>query len=300
MRKFNKIKDTEEEKARARLLAHFEDHPDSVFYSRQLEIFFEREYFHWVTNRALRRLVEEGRIHTEARQLSTGSEIKFLWHRNYRFYKRRAEEVFKLVDQYTTSATDGALGMQGEHLILAAFARQKFLLIAEEARAYGGNIWQETNHDLDFIFERDGVAYGVEVKNTLGYLDIEEFLTKIKLSRHIGVKPVFAVRALPRTWVNALVQAGGYAMIMGFQFYPWTHKELADKIHDILGLPVDTPKRIEQGTMQRFENWIASARPPRVDDPKVERMLAKMEASYVHRKKRFGAEPFDKGEFESE
>jgi hypothetical protein len=135
MRTVKRIKDTEEDKARARLLAHFEDNPDSVFYSRQLEVLFEREYFHWVTNRAVRRLVEEGRIYTETRQLSTGAEIKLLWHRNYRFYKRSAGEIFIMVDEYTTSATDGALGMQGEHLVLAAFARQRFLLIAEESRA---------------------------------------------------------------------------------------------------------------------------------------------------------------------
>jgi hypothetical protein len=76
MRGFKKIKDSEEDKARARLLAHFEDNPESVFYSRQLEVLYEREYFHWVTNRALRRLVEEGRVHTETKQLRTGSEIK--------------------------------------------------------------------------------------------------------------------------------------------------------------------------------------------------------------------------------
>jgi hypothetical protein len=57
---FRKIKDTEEDRARARLLAYFEDNPDQVFYSRQLEVLFEREYFHWVTNRALRRLVDRG------------------------------------------------------------------------------------------------------------------------------------------------------------------------------------------------------------------------------------------------
>src|SRR5258708_25412484 len=104
MRSVDGVEDSEEARARARLLAHFEDNPESVFYSRQLEVLFEREYFHWVTNRALRRLVQEGRIHTEARQLSTGSEIKLLWHRTYRFYKRAADEVFKLVDWYTTAA----------------------------------------------------------------------------------------------------------------------------------------------------------------------------------------------------
>jgi hypothetical protein len=282
MRGFKRVADTEEDKARARLLAHLEDNPQSVFYSRQLEVLFEREYFHWITNRALRRLVDEGRVHTEERPLSTGSTIKLVWHRGYRFYKRSADEVFKLVDQYTTAATDGALGMQGEHLVLAAFARQKFLLLGEEANSYGGKTWPFTKHNLDFIFERDGIAYGIEVKNTLGYLDVYEFATKIRLSRHIGVIPVFAVRALPKTWIYALIQLGGYAMIMGYQFYPWTHKEIADQIRKELGLPVDTPKRIEQGTMQRFEKWIAS--PTRVveegDPLKVARVLAKIEAPF--------------------
>ena len=171
--------------------------------------------------------------------------------------------------------------MQGEHLVLAAFARQRFLLLGEEANSYGDKVWTQTGHDLDFIFERDGIGYGIEVKNTLGYLDIGEFLAKIKLARHIGVKPVFAVRALPRTWANALIQAGGYAMIMRYQFYPWTHKDVADKISATLGLPVDTPRRIEQGTMQRFENWITNHISDKIDDPKVNRLLAKMEADYV-------------------
>jgi hypothetical protein len=281
MRNFKKPKDTAEERARARLLAHFEDNPESVFYSRQLEVIFEREYFHWVTNRALRRLVEEGRIRTEERQLSTGTTIKLVWHKNFRFYKRAAEEVFKLVDYYTSAATDGALGMQGEHLVLAAFARQKFLLIAEETNTYGDIAWDKTKHNLDFIFERDGAAFGIEVKNTLGYLDIAEFLIKIRLCRHLGVTPIFAVRMLPETWAHALIQSGGYAMIMGYQFYPWTHKDVANRMRDELGLPVDTPKKIEQGTMQRFENWLVSPKRRAPDDAKVERLLAKMEHDYV-------------------
>ena len=36
-----KVKSGEDERARARLLAHFEDHPEHVFYSRQLEVLFE-------------------------------------------------------------------------------------------------------------------------------------------------------------------------------------------------------------------------------------------------------------------
>jgi hypothetical protein len=76
MRTIKRVEDSEEARARARILAHFEDNPETVFYSRQLEVIFEREYFHWVTNRALRRLVEEGRIISESRTLDIGSEIK--------------------------------------------------------------------------------------------------------------------------------------------------------------------------------------------------------------------------------
>jgi hypothetical protein len=171
MRQVRRVDGSEDARARARVLAYFEDNPTAVFYSRQLEVMFEQKYFHWVTNRAIRRLVEEGRILTEARKLDLGSEIKLLWHRNYRFYRRAATEVFNLVNQYSSAATDGALGLQGEHLVLAAFARRRFLLAGEEVKSYGDAVWTVTNHDLDFVFERDGIAYGVEVKNMLGYMD---------------------------------------------------------------------------------------------------------------------------------
>jgi hypothetical protein len=257
MPQFRRVDDSEEARARARLLAHFEDHQEAVFYSRQLEVMFEREFFHWVTNRAIRRLVEEGRIVSEARKLDLGSEIKLLWHRKYRFYKRAAADVFELVNRYSTAATDGTLGLQGEHLVLAAFARTQHVLLGEEVNAHGGIQWTESEHNLDFIFGKGGNTFGVEVKNTLGYLDIDEFVIKVKMALMLGIKPVFAVRYIPKTWADALIQAGGYAMIMGFQFYPWTHLELAKEIREKLHLPVDTPRRIEAGTMQKFENWVA-------------------------------------------
>lgn len=283
MRKVTKVDDSDEARARARLLAHFEDNPEAVFYSRQLEVIFEREYFHWVTNRALRRLAEEGRIFSETRALDLGSEIKLLWHRKFRFYKRAAQEVFDLVNGYSNAASDGTLGLQGEHLVLAAFARAQYVLTGESTNQHRGRQWAETGHNLDFIFEKGGLAYGIEVKNTLGYLDLDEFVTKVRLSLHLGLKPVFAVRALPRTWADALIQAGGYAMIMQYQFYPWTHTDLASEIREKLHLPVDTPKRIEAGTMQRFENWVQQPKVRTPDTSKVERLLARFEMGRLAR-----------------
>jgi len=278
MRTLKKISDSEEEKARSRLLTFFIDNKETVFYSRQLEVLFEDEFFHWVTNRALRRLIEEGHVLRESRQLEIGSSIKLVWYKSFRFYKRAAQEVFELVDEYTSAATDGTLGMQGEHLVLAAFARKQYVLIGEESNSYKQEKWTETGHDLDFIFEKGGVGFGVEVKNTLGYMDVDEFVTKIRISLHLGIKPVFAVRSLPKTWAAALIQSGGYAMIMKYQFYPWTHKDLSSKIRNSLMLPIDTPKRIEDGTMQRFEKWVSEPlqRYVEKDQAKVDRLLNKI------------------------
>ena len=87
-------------------------------------------------------------------------------------------------------------------------------------------------------------------------------------------------------------------MIMRFQFYPWTHKEIADKIRDELGLPVDTPKKIELGTMQRFENWISTPQQGVVEDAvKVDRLLAKIEEPYLRKR---GTEEEEPGESEIE
>lgn len=106
-----------------------------------------------------------------------------------------------------------------------------------------------------FIFERDGLAYGVEVKNTLGYMDHGELLVKIALCRHLGIRPVFAARMLPKSWVKAVVDAGGFALIMKYQLYPWAHRDLARRVRADLGLPVDSPRALQDGTMQRFVTW---------------------------------------------
>ncbi len=73
-------------------------------------------------------------------------------------------------------------------------------------------------------------------------------------------------------------------MIMRYQLYPWTHKGLADRIRDQLGLPVDTPKRIQDGTMQRLENWIAN--PGKVvPAPQIDDMLVKLEEDAAKRRR---------------
>src|SRR5262249_32609259 len=128
-------------------------------------------------------------------------------------------------------------------------------LKARETSEYQGRRWTRTNHDLDFVFERDEVRYGVEVKNTLGYPQSREIFIKLVMAKFIRVTPVFVVRMLPKSVINEIWKAGGFALILKYQLYPYSHRELAKRVARELGLPVDSPRRLADGTMKRFVDW---------------------------------------------
>jgi len=249
------VEDPAERSARELLRDFFDRHPQQVYFSRQLEVQNEDRYFHWITNRAIRDLESEGMILSERRNLQSGGTIKLLWNKKFRYHKREAAKLVELVNEYSAPNIGAALGLQGEALILEGFASIEFVMKGRDKNEYSGRVWTQSAHDVDFVFERDGKAYGIEVKNTLGYMDKEEFDIKINLCHSIGVRPIIAARMLPRSWINELIKAGGFALIIKYQLYPWAHRDLAKKVRTELELPVDAPRRLSEGTMARFLRW---------------------------------------------
>lgn len=247
--------DPREEDAREGLETFFEANREAVYFSRQIEVQHEDKWYHWITNRALKELVESGAVKDETRELSTGGSIHLVWHRNHRYYRRDAIKVVRLVEEYANPNIGGAVGLHGVHMVLEGFARKQFVMRGRNAKAYGSRTWEKTGHDFDFIFERDSLAYGVEVKNTLGYMDYDELKVQVRMCGFLGIKPVFAARMLPKSWINDIVGSGGFALIMKYQLYPLAHRELARRVSSELGLPVDTPRALSDGTMERFVRW---------------------------------------------
>ena len=247
--------DPRELDAREVLAQFFEENREQVFFSRQIEVQHEKDYFHWITNRALRDIEEQGIISREKRKLATGGSIILLWHRAFRYYRRRATRLIKLVEEYADPNIGAALGLHGEFMVLEGFARSQFVMAGRSVNRFRDKHWDESAHNLDFIFEKDSVAYGIEVKNTLGYMDHDEFTLKIDLCKHLGLRPVFVVRMFPAEWIEELRQQGGFSLILKYQLYPWTHKDLADRVREQLGLPVDAPRALYDGTMKRFLAW---------------------------------------------
>lgn len=247
--------DPRQAEARRVLRTFFEQNHQAVFFSRQIEVRYEHLFFHWITNRALHDLYREGLIERERRELAWGGSIFLVWNKRYRYARRAANSVVKLVEEYSSPRIGEHLGLHGEQMVQAGFARSKFLLLGEKVRAFEGREWRKTGHDLDFVFERDGVAYGVEVKNTLGYMDHKELMVKVELAGFLGLKPLFVVRMVPKSWIYEVNEAGGFVLVLKYQLYPWTERDLATRVRERLGLPVDAPKKLLESTMRRFLDW---------------------------------------------
>lgn len=241
--------------ARAEVAEFFESNHTQVFYSRQVEVRLEEKYFHWITNRAIRELLADRTIKGDTFKLRSGGDIHLLWNKSFRYYRRSARRVMELVEQYSSNEFARLLGYQGEMLVIEAFARAQFSLIARNTRTYKDHTWFESSHDLDFIYEKDGFAYGVEVKNSLAYMREDELNLKVQLCDMLGVTPLFIVRYMPKTWLYRVQQAGGYVLILKYQMYPLSHLELARAVREELGLPVQAPAALWDSTVQRFTGW---------------------------------------------
>jgi hypothetical protein len=252
------VSDPVESRARTEIQKFFEKEREAVFFSRQIEVLFEHRYFHWITARALRHLVAAGWIKTESRRIpSTGGAIHLFWHRRYRYYRRAADELVNLVSEYADPNVAAAIGIHGEAMVLGGFAESQFVLKGRETSEWGGRRWTQTGHDFDFIFERDGLAYAVEVKNTLGYPAHEEITIKLAMAKLMCVAAVFVARMLPKTVINEIWTGGGFTLILKYQLYPYSHRVLAKRVAESLRLPVDSPRRLSDGTMKRFTDWHA-------------------------------------------
>ena len=88
------------------------------------------------------------------------------------------------------------MGHHGEALVDVGFARIGFRILQSKVREVDGKRWIVSNHDLDRVIARDGVRYGVEIKNQLGYIEQEEFGIKLRMCEHFGVRPMFIARMM--------------------------------------------------------------------------------------------------------
>lgn len=250
-----RLRDPVIDRAKNELTGFFSAEPEEVFYQRQLQVIFEGTYFHWIVARALAELAAEGRIASDVESLPNTGSITFYRAKGHRYWRTQAKEIIGLVSHFSAQPFTEGIGAQGELLFDAALAGAGFKPTRRKVRSYGGITWTETGHDLDRVFERDGVAYGAEIKNTLPYIPRKEMQVKLKMCKLLGLRPLFIVRMAPKSYVQEVRLEGGFTLIFKYQLYPFGQKAFADKVRKRLRMSVDCPLRIADGTVQRFLNW---------------------------------------------
>ncbi len=262
-------RDPKTDEAKAALVALFAKDPARVFYIRQLEVILEGDFFHWITVRALDELEEEGKLASEVAPLLTpirlatlgtlppngGPVIRFFWVRGNRYWRRQAEAIRKLVAEFSRPEFGRALGRHGEQMFDAGLPRVGFMPVAWTVREYQGRQWTETGHNLDRVIVRDGIAYGAEIKNTLEYISREELRVKVRMCAALGVRPLFILRMAPKSYIHEVNEAGGYVLVFKWQLYPHGSEELVRRVRERLGLFVDSPAALQEGTLRRFLGW---------------------------------------------
>jgi hypothetical protein len=214
-------RDSKVDEARYILLeTPFAARSQSVLYGQQTETLYEESFFHWITARALNELAKERKVNAITLPLGEKTNIRFYASARNRYFTRRAKAVIKLVQEFAAPAFTEALGRHGELMFSAALASAGFMPVAEKVRSYNGTHWTTTGHDLDFVFERDGIAYGAEIKNTLPYIPRQELAAKVAMCQHLGLRPLFIVRFAPKSYIEEVRQLGGFTLVVKYQLYP--------------------------------------------------------------------------------
>ncbi len=248
-------RDVKIDDAKEKLILFFDENNEKVYYLKQLEIFFEKEFYHWITAKAINELIRENKLGKEEVPLQEGTRLKFLYNKKYRHHKMQIRKCVEVVREYASPEIAMACGRQAEVLFFNALLNRGFLSKGQGLNEYEGKKWIDTDHDLDFIIARDDIAYGCEVKNRWDYIEKEELDIKLRICDFLEIIPLFIMRYSPKVYNWEVIQRGGYTMIFEMQIYPFGQKQLVEKIKTTLGLPVDCPRAIPDGIIDRFMKW---------------------------------------------
>lgn len=242
-------RDPKLDQAETDLMNWFGSHPHAVFYGRQIEVIFEKKYFHWITHKALRELTKKGATATDLRITPGGNKLRLYWLKRDRYPKRAAAAIVNDVEVHSNPEITRAIGHHAESLFAVAAAREGFRVRGPSIREFQGKLWNKTERDLDWVFERDGIGWGVEIKNTWAYIDREEMKIKIELCGLWGVKPLFIMRWAPKSYVEFIRQASGFGLLYETQFFPLGHSESMERLKELF-LPVSSPTGRAGGDFQ--------------------------------------------------
>ena len=214
---------------------------------------------HNAIDAAIRRLEDKGVIVTTdlrgRKRKTTGRKPLLFYRLSSMSYTRLIQETIKIKRDCSTFilGLSSYAGFYAQKLWVKAFRELDFNILGEDKDEFDGNT-SSVEGDIDVIVERDGVVFGVEVKNGLSYpTDIRK---KFRIAAELKTIPFFVARALSwgdRKWLPA---NGGLMKLYDVSiFSPDCPKKVQECIKT-LGLPIFVTEKIDKHVVEHLEGVV--------------------------------------------
>jgi len=211
---------------------------DSVFYKKQIQVIFEDQYPHDITGKAVNELIYENFLKPEPRTFEKNMKTIFVSRRNLRYTALKIREKIHIMERYSDDELNDGVGKYAEMLFGHMFEKNQFQIIGRNTNTFRGRTWHKSGKDLDFIIERDGISYGVEIKNRFDYMRHYEFQDKLEMCQFLGLLPVFPLRCPSPQQYELMKGAGGLALKFKSRVFPPGNQKLVTDIWNHFRLPV--------------------------------------------------------------
>lgn len=225
---------------------------DCPFHKRSLQVLFEEDYPHDITLKAVQALIQEGFLKLRIIPIDS-IKAHFIHRYNLRYVIRLMKHPADLIRQYSDYKISKATGEYAEMLFGFMFRVNGFKVVARNVSKHDGTKWIKTQrYDLDFIIEKDGITYGVEIKNTFDYMPPKEFQYKLEICKRFNIVPLFPLRCPSDRQFEVMRNEGGLALKFKSRIFPPGQEELVHNIWNFMRLPITIWKELPRGIEKRF------------------------------------------------
>jgi len=214
---------------------------DSLFYKKQIQVIFEEAYPHDVTGKAVDELISDGFLKDEPRTFGKGKNVPiiFVFRKGRRYIAEEVKVRINIIEKYSDDELNDGCGKYAESLFEHLFDKHSFKIVDRKTNSFRGKEWKESKRNLDFIIEKDGFNYGMEVKNTFEYMPHNEFVDKVDMCRFLGILPLFPVRYASPQQHKMIKDAYGLALVFRTRIFPPGNQKLVTEIWNHFRLPVN-------------------------------------------------------------
>lgn len=99
--------------------ALYEEDKESVYYIRQIQVRFEKKYYHWITNNAIIGLHNMGYLKDVRIPKEKGTSTRFFIHKANRYAKRTINSIEKIIEEYSQDYITRSCAGTGQRIYFA-------------------------------------------------------------------------------------------------------------------------------------------------------------------------------------